>query len=484
MRSMLLLLIIFTSCKSSSYIHFKEIAEIDLGDTGAAEISAYDTMTKKLFVVNNGTINKIDVLSFHDLPSVRLQGSIDISSFGGFVNSVAISNGLLAAAIESKNKQENGSIVFFNTNDHRHLKSVPVGALPDMVTFTPDGKYVMSANEGEPSSAYDNDPEGSVSVISVNDFNATHADFSIVNVQKDMLLSKGFRISGKNEQLKKDIEPEYIAVSKDSKFAWITLQENNAIAKLDIDAKKITDIFPLGFKDHSDPLNAIDVSDTDGKINFQPYPVKGMFMPDAIGFYEHKGVPFVITANEGDTREYTSFIENKRVNQVKLDPSKFKESSIQADHKLGRLIIDTLMGDNNKDGYIEELYSFGGRSFTIWNGNSGQKIWDSHNQLDQLTFHAGYYDDSRSDDKSIEAEGVAIGTINRKTYAFIGLDRADCVAIYDITDPYLPKFKQLLPVGDGPEGILFISKQNSPIKKPLLVVGSENDGLIKVFSIN
>ena len=485
MRSIVLFLIIFTSCRSSSHIQFKQIAQIDLGDTGAAEITAYDTSTRKLFVVNNGSINKIDVLSFYDLPNIILLGSIDISRFGGFVNSVAVSNGLLAAAIESRIKQDDGSVVIFNTKDHQLIKSITVGALPDMVTFTPDGNYILSANEGEPSPSYDLDPEGSVSIISTQEnFTVHHADFSMVNAQKDMLISKGLRVSGKNQQLKKDIEPEYIAVSKDSKFAWITLQENNAIAKLDINAKKITNIFPLGFKDHSDPLNAIDVSDVDGKINFQPYPVKGMFMPDAIGYYEFKGQPFIITANEGDTREYPSFTENKRVNQVTLDLAYFPDSSMLADHKLGRLIIDTIMGDKDKDGLMEELYAFGGRSFTIWNGITGQRVWDSHNQLDQYTYQAGYYDDSRSDDKSIEPEGVAIGKINKKTYAFIGMDRADCVAIYDITDPYLPRFKQLIPVGDGPEGILFISKENSPIKKPLLVVGSENDGLIKVFSIN
>jgi hypothetical protein len=484
MRSILLFIIILNSCKPSSFIQFKQIAQIDLGDTGAAEITAFDTLTKRLFVVNNGGVNKIDVLSFQDLPNITYVKSIDISSYGGFVNSVAVFNGMLAAAIESKPKQDNGSIVLFDTKDYHPVKSFTVGALPDMVTFTSDGKYILCANEGEPSPDYKNDPEGSVSVISIKDDEVIHAGFSIVNAQKNRLISKGFRITGKNEQLKKDTEPEYIAVSKDSKFAWITLQENNAIAKLDITAKEITDVFPLGFKDHSDPLNAMDASDTDGKINFQSYPVKGMFMPDAIGFYEYKGDPFIITANEGDTREYSSFTENKRVNQSKLDAASFPDSKILADHKLGRLIIDTIFGDPDKDGDIDELYSFGTRSFTVWNGNTGQKIWDSHNQLDQLAHQAGYYDDSRSDDRSIEAEGIAIGRINKKTYAFIGMDKADCVAIYEITNPYLPKFKQLLQVGDGPEGILFISKEYSPINKPLLVVGSENDGLIKVFTTN
>lgn len=483
MRSILLILVILSACKTSSYINFKEVAQIDLGDSGAAEITAYDPQTKKLFVVNNGSTNKIDVISFDSFPIIRLSDSINIRTYGGFVNSVAVSNGLLAAAIEGDNKQDKGSIVIFRTSDHQHIRTIQAGALPDMVTFTPDGNFILSANEGEPSPDYKVDPEGSVSIISVKeDFNITTIDFSIVNEQIGSLKSKGFRTSGRNEQLKKDVEPEYIAVSGDSKFAWITLQENNAIARIDIMAKKITDIFPLGFKDHSDTLNAIDVSDMDGKVDFKRQPVKGMFMPDAISFIDHMGEPLVLTANEGDTREYEAFTENRRVKASRIDSLSFTDTSLLKDQKLGRLVIDTLMGDPDLDGDIDELYSFGGRSFSVWNGNTGKRIWDSHNQLEKLTHDAGLYDDTRSDDKGVEAEGITIGTINKRKYAFIGLDRADCIAIYDITDPFKPRFRQLLKVGDGPEGVLFVTAENSPNKKPLLIVGSENDGQVRIFS--
>jgi DNA-binding beta-propeller fold protein YncE len=107
-----------------------------------------------------------------------------------------------------------------------------------MVTFSPDGKYIMSANEGEPSDDYSNDPNGSISIIEVNNnYSVTTLDFSRFSSQLGSLTNAGFRIGKAGASFAADIEPEYITISSDSKSAWVTLQENNGVAKVDLASK-------------------------------------------------------------------------------------------------------------------------------------------------------------------------------------------------------------------------------------------------------
>jgi DNA-binding beta-propeller fold protein YncE len=463
---------------------FAEVGSIDIGDTGAAEISAFDPATNRLFVVNNGTVNKIDVIDFKDPANMKVIGSISMAPYGGAVNSVAVYDGKLAAAIESTNKQANGKVAVFKTSDYSEIKVINVGALPDMITFSPDGKYIMTANEGEPNDTYTNDPAGTVSIISVNDgYAVTTIDFSSFVGQQAALKAKGFRVFGIGNDFVKDIEPEYITISEDSKTAWVTLQENNAIAKIDIDSKSIINIFPLGFKDYNLDGNEIDPSDKDDKLTLGKWNVKGIYMPDAIAVSEVSGVPYLFTANEGDSREYAALTEVKRVKDIKLDAIAFPTgTTLKQDAQLGRLNITTTLGDTDSDGDFDALYSLGSRSFSVWNGNTGSQVFDSKNELDVKTIAAGVYDDARSDDKATEPEGVAIGKIGNKKVAFIGMERVDAVAVYDITDPTKPVYLQLLKCGDAPEGVLIIPAKNSPTKKSLLVVSSENDGVVKVYT--
>lgn len=463
---------------------FAEVGTIDIGDVGAAEISAFDPITKRLFVVNNGTVNKIDVIDMADPSKMTVIASISMTPYGGGVNSVAVSNGKLVAAIESLNKQENGKVAVFNTSDYKEIKVVTVGSLPDMITFSPDGNFILTANEGEPDATYTNDPIGSVSIISVNDnYSVTTLDFAAFESQKASLVAKGFRIFGLNATFAKDIEPEYITVSSDSKTAWVTLQENNAIAKIDIASKKITNVFPLGFKNYNLDENGIDVSDRDNAKVLAKWNVNGIYMPDAISLYEKDGIPYLFTANEGDSREYTAFTEMKRASALSLDATAFPTASaLQKETALGRLNVTTTLGDSNGDGKFEALYSLGARSFSVWNGNDGTMVFDSKNELDVKAIAANIYDDARSDDKSVEPEGITVGMVGSKKVAFVGLERADAVMIYDITNPKAPVFLQTVTCGDAPEGIMFIPAKDSPTKKSLLVVSSENDGQVKVYT--
>jgi DNA-binding beta-propeller fold protein YncE len=464
---------------------FAEVGSIDIGDAGAAEITAFDPATNRLFVVNNGTVNKIDVVDFKDLAAMKVISSIQMLPYGGAVNSVAVYGGKLAAAIESTDKQANGKVAVFNTTDNSEVKVVNVGALPDMVTYSPDGKFILTANEGEPNATYTNDPAGTVSIISVdNNYAVTTVDFSAFASQKAALAAKGFRIFGPGNDFVKDIEPEYITVSEDSKTAWVTLQENNGIAKIDLATKTITSIFPLGFKDYSTAGNEIDPSDKDDKVGVAAkWNVKGIYMPDGISVFTSNNIPYLFTANEGDAREYTAFVEAERVKNLTLDPTAFPNAAdLKKDAQLGRLNVTKTLGDIDGDGDYDALYSFGSRSFSVWNGLDGTQVFDSKNELDAKTVAAGYYDDNRSDDKSVEAEGLTIGKIGNKMVAFVGMERVDAVAVYDITTPTKPVFLQLLKCGDAPEGVLIIPAAKSPTKKSLLVVSSEDDGVLKIYS--
>lgn len=465
---------------------FKEIGSLTIGGEGAAEISAYDEITKKLFTVNNSGINKIDVIDISDPTKPTLVKSIDLAPYSGAANSVAIHNGKLAVALESTiNKQASGKVVIFETSNYAFVKDVTVGALPDMITYSPDGKYIMTANEGEPNDDYSQDPDGTVSIIDVaSNYAVTTLNFANFSNQLETLKTKGFRIASPTNNFAADIEPEYITISADSKTAWVTLQENNGIAKIDLASKKITEIFPLGYKEYNLAENAIDISDKDGTVAFNTSKLKGMFQPDAISSFEVNSLQYLVTANEGDAREYSAFEDIKRIGSksVILDPTIFPNAAeLKKEESMGRLNINTKMGDTDGDGDFDELVGFGARSFSIWNGATGQLVFDSKNELDKKANEFGVYDDGRSDDKGVEPEAVYVSKMGDKQILFVGLERVDAIVVYDVTTPTAPKFLQILKTGDAPEGLLFIPAAKSPTKRSLLVVSSEGDGSVKIY---
>jgi hypothetical protein len=467
--------------------HFQEIGMVDIGTAGAAEISAYDEVTKKLFVVNNaGGLNRIEVVDLSMPSAPKVIGNINIAKYGGFINSVAVNNGKLAAAIEASNKQQNGKVVIFSTDNYAEIAVVAVGALPDMVCFSPDGKFILTADEGEPSNDYKVDPIGTVSIISVDEgYTVRKLDFAKFASRADELKEKGLRIYGPGASFAQDIEPEYVAVAANSKKAWVSLQENNAIARIDLNKMEIEELLPLGFKNYNEPFNSIDPSDQDGGFFFNPWPVYGIYEPDALAVIPVNNVPFIYSANEGDARDYSGFAEMARVSSssIKLDPTAFPDGvTLKQNSKLGRLNVTKALGDTDGDGDYDKLYSIGGRSFSIWNGLTGQQVFDSKDDLDRRCVELGIYPDNRSDDKGSEPEGVVIGRVGNRNLLFVGLERTDAVFIYDVTNPVQPVYLQHLLTGDAPEGIHFVSAEKSPTGRSLLIVSSEDDGVVKVYS--
>ena len=497
------------------------------GQLGASEITAYDSQSKRLFVVN-GTNGSLDVVDIADPTNPAVIQTVTTATFGGGVfNSVAVYEGLVAVAVEAAPKTSAGKVAFYDGKNLTLLNTVTVGSQPDMLTFSPDGRFVITANEGEPNSygAADSiDPEGSISVITVNRGatpTVATADFKAFIGQEASLRSKGIRIYGPGANAAQDLEPEYVAVTEDSTTAYVTLQENNAVAIVDLATAKVTAIKPLGFKDHNVAGMGLDASDEDGGTNtnsgtpaikIATYPVKGMYLPDAIASYTAAGQTYFITANEGDARaDWPGFNEETRVRahcSAGLDPSVFPDAAnLILDSNLGRLRITTSPNGSstgkNAAGQCTELWSFGARSFTIWNKDM-VRVYDSGDQIEQRTtalatakFNSSHDNDTldgRSPAKGPEPEGVTIGKIGDKTFAFVGLERIGGVMVYDVTAPTAPVFVTYFNnratagtalTGDrGPEGVLFVPAAKSPNDKPLLIVGNETSGTTAILQLN
>jgi len=484
--------------------------------TGLAGTSA-ETVTvlgNRMFV-SNATAAAVDVVDIaNPAAPVRLR-RLDLSTYGSEVTSVATSGALVAVAIKGNPKTEPGTVLLLDRNGDL-LATAPTGAGPDAVVFTPNGRRLLVANEGEPSSYGQPDsidPEGSVSIVTIPNELAKRTrprkpplqsrtiDFRAFNAggKRHAELPPAVRIFGPGASVAQDLEPEYIAVSPDGKSAFVTLQENNAIAILALPGGRVKRIVALGFKDHS--LSPLDASDRDsgsgnnGAINIRTWEhVRGMYQPDQVAAFAVGGQTYLLTANEGDARDYDGFAEEERASDV-ADTGAIPDAASSA--KLGRLTV-TSATPGAPSGQ-QELYAFGARSFSIWSAGVEQ-VWDSDDLLERLTARVFPGDfnksndanggfDSRSDNKGPEPEGAVVGVVDGRTYAFIGLERQGGVVIADVTDPTAPTLVQYLVTRDftgstvgpdsAPEGLAFVA--SGPNGKPLLAVAHEVSGTVALF---
>ncbi|MEM1021520.1 MAG: choice-of-anchor I family protein, partial [Pseudomonadota bacterium] len=307
-----------------------------------SEIVAYDPISNQVFIAAGPQVEVIDFATGNTVNTITY--SDDIS---GGVNSVAVSNGQLAVAVEGPNTADNGTVFLYNASTLAETNNYSVGVLPDMLTFTPDGSKIVVANEGEPEGYNPGqvDPEGSISVIDLGTNTVSQAGFEAFNASEQALKDAGVRIFGPGSTVSQDLEPEYIAVSQDGSTAYVALQENNALAVVDLsgDTPTVTDVLPLGFKDYGLAGNEIDPSDDDGVVQFDVQPnVVGMYQPDGIDTINIGGNQYIVTANEGDARDYDGFSEEERVSDVNLADN--FPSDAGEDENLGRLEITLVPG--------------------------------------------------------------------------------------------------------------------------------------------
>ncbi|MEM8868586.1 MAG: choice-of-anchor I family protein [Verrucomicrobiota bacterium] len=510
---------------------------VEIFDESAAEIVAYDSITERMYVVNGAT-HAIDIFDISDPEDPELFASVDLSAYGN-PNSVAVNprwwRREVAVAVGSGEADVRGKVVLM-TKDGVIRNSYEVGYLPDMLTFDKFGRRIIVANEGEPSDDYTFDPEGSVSILNVNGpYKYRAYEVSLAGITEEDL--NGARITGpEGTTIAQDLEPEYIALSPDSRRAFVVCQENNAIVVVNLARRRVIDVFGLGAKNHADLGNALDASDRDDMIRIANWPIKGLYMPDSITSYGYKKDVFILTANEGDGREYEfeneegedeiSYIDESRLKDLEddfgitLDESAFPlGDELLEDENLGRLTVLTTEGDIDGDGELEELYAFGARSFSIFT-DDGELVYDSGDFIE--TYIAENFPDdfnsnndengsfeSRSDNKGPEPEALTIGSLSGKTYAFVGLERFGGIMVFDITSPYDVGFVDffnnrdfsvdfigedeegddiILPIvedaGDlGPEGIVFIPPSKSPGGVPLILVANEVSGTTTIYEI-
>lgn len=483
-------------------------------DESAAEIVAH--FGERLFVVSAQACT-VQVLDFSDPAAIAEKYEI---ASAGVANSVAVrADGLGIAAFEAPTKTDPGHVVFFDAraDSPTVLGAVTVGAQPDNVVITPDGRFALTANEGEPADDFSTDPEGTISVIRLSTPKvaaATQKDVATADFHDfEDALPDGVRVFGPQPEggdhpVSRNLEPEYISVVGNT--AYVALQEANAVAVVQIPSARVSGILPLGVKDHG--VVPLDPSDRDGRFEPRTYPgLHGVYMPDGIAAYHAGGASYLVTANEGDAREW-GFDENgDEIEGVYYNESVRAGSlPVCADSPLagktgsadlGRLNVTKELGFDADRGCYSELYAFGARSFSIWS-TDGTQVFDSGSEFEEITaaavpafFNSNHTEanfEGRSDDKGPEPENLTIGEVDGRTYAFVGFERVGGIAVYDITVPAESFFVTYVNNRDfadnsgdlGPEGVSFIPATQSPTGTPLLAVANEVSGSTTLFEVS
>lgn len=489
---------------------------------GAADGVAFDPGTAQAFVVN-GDSDAVDVLDLSDPAAPQIVDLIDPLAHAGTATldkprSVAIANGLVAVAVSADPKTDPGVVQLYDAATLAFERQLTVCARPEHVAFSADGTTAVVACEGEPDDDYAIDPEGGVAILDVSAGPASAtvalAGFDAFDSELARLRASGVRIYGPGASVSEDLEPARVAIADDGRTAWVTLQENNALAIVDVATATVMDVWPLGTKDHALPGAGLDPSDRDGGVHIASWNVRGLYQPSGVAAFDVAGRSYVITANEGEARDYDGFSEQVRIKDLTLDPTAFPDAAtLQADARLGRLRTTDVDGDTDGDGDVDVLYSYGGRSFAIWDGQTGQLLFDSGDAFEVLlatrygarfnTDHEENAGDTRSDDKGCEPKAVAVGHIGAGTYAFIGLERMGGVMVYDVTTPEAPRFLQyvldrdldldfdgddaaeLSAAGDlGPKEIVFVDGADTPTGTPWLVVANEISGTTSIYDVS
>ncbi|MEF2801438.1 MAG: choice-of-anchor I family protein [Acutalibacter sp.] len=526
-------------------LNLTQIARYSAGqynvDGGVMEIVAYNQATEWAYAIN-GQSGKLAAIPLAGLTAgahvEELTGTeIDVkalveaedSTFQyGDMTSVAISpdSTTLAAALQAQGSNDAGRVALFTCEEDGSLTLealVETGAQPDMVTFAGDG-VVLTADEGEPREGYGEniaDPKGSVTVVDVEAQESTVVDFSAFDSQRDQLAEDGIVLK-KGSAPSVDLEPEYIAVSGGK--AYVTLQENNAIAVLDIESQAFEGVYSAGFEDHS--TTAIDLDKKDDAYDPQTYEsLLGIRMPDGIAAFTVEGTTYLVTANEGDAREWGD--EDQGTFYLSEDERDFGEEGVTS--PTGAITAENsglegkvvFFKTEDFDGLDPEKdYVFGGRSFTVFQAteNGLEEVFTSGDDFEALTaqYVPEYFNasndnavlDDRSGKKGPEAESVTVGTVDGKTYAFVALERTGGVMAYDVTDPEAITFVNYVNTRDfgttvegseeyedgeldkwvtggdvAPEGLLFLDAASSPNGEPLLLAACEVSGTVAVYQL-
>ena len=516
-------------------VKVSEIASISSGDgEGSSEIAAFHAGSKRIFATN-GVKNTIDIFDISDVANPKKVSTVALAAYGNDVTSVAAGKDVVVAVVNVSDKfsatgvptTTNGKLVVFDTNGKVLSSPDVLGVLPDSVTFAPNGTTALVAIEAQPVCAKDDpataakeetdyskasDPVGGVTVVDLSNPAAPvlrFAGFDQFTVAE--MRAKGIAVSSVVNNVSKDFEPEFVT-AVDNNYAYVTIQEANAIGKLNIGTATFESI-SRAFETKVSRV-ARDTSDRDAGAGPRTYTnVVAASQPDAIAGFTVGSGQYFVTANEGDAREYTCLNDDLRGSALKVDTRRFPNWSVlSGTAALGRAKVNPTIGDKDGDGDIDTIHLRGSNSMTMY--RNGIAIWDSAELLDQIQTQAfgvaningshslssdkstmNYVGQDRSDDKGAEPEGVAVGMVGDRRIAILGLERMTALAIFDITAPGNPVFQEWLqmlptkatPAKDvkywSPEGIVFVPADKSPSGKALIITSYELSGSLSIHQI-
>ena len=446
---------------------FGRVGAIGLGGVGAAEVVVHDAVRAR-FLVTNAAAGRVEVLTLDwagDGDGRFARG--ELIEVGGGLNSVAVNPDASARMVVGFV----GWVVLF-LGAWRGLLlyglvrvgwSVVVPALPDMVTFTPDGTRVVVACEGEPEGGVD--PAGAVAVI---------------DVVGPFVAEPTMRVATIGDV---SIEPEYVAITADGARAVVTCQEASALAVVDLDEVVLARVDALPAVDYAAAGEKLEGSDRDGgrdgEVGGRVWPVLGMRQPDTVVRVDVGGATYFLTADEGDPREG----EDVRVKDLELDSSVFGDvEALRRDDAIGRLQVSRLRGDVDGDGDFDELHAFGGRRMSVWDRDGGF-VADTGDLFERvIAERVGERDGGRDDNRGPEPEALCVGVVGGRAIAFVGMERQPVVVAVDISEPGRPMFAGLVETLPhvGVETLVFVGDEAGGG----MVVGAfEGSGSVAAFSV-
>jgi hypothetical protein len=494
------------------------------GEQFQTEITAAVTLGDRVFLLSSGGGSTLQVTDATQPAALRLVGREPLGTYT--VQSVAAYGNLVAAALSPAGYNEatnlsgmRGVVRFYRLDTDGTLDAlvdVPVGYLPDSLAFTAAGDQLVVANEGQPNwgpagpiangqptypQAYTVDPQGSIGIIDIKgtvNLRFTYTDLALGS----LALPAGIRLAGPEGTSQAEfLEPEYVTI--EGTTAYVTLQESNGVAKVDLLRRQIvdllrgeiTDVFALGAVDFS--TQAVDLSDRDGPPDSQGRPTstfapklgqpfQGLRMPDGIDAFRTRGKEYFITANEGDAQVYAD-----NDNAVYLDEIRFGGTSSGARLKT---IADPPVITAGADPSLGAPFdgtptnqAFGGRSVSVFDATTGALVWDSGNSLQTIAVAARTYDDGRSDDKGVEPETVVVAEVNGRQLAVVGLERGlkTTLVLFDVTDPAAATYRSHIVI-DGsvsPEGLTVIPAEKSSTGRAVLAVSNEISNTLNLLDL-
>ena len=509
-------------------------------DGGVMEIVAYNAGNGFAYAVN-GQSGKLAAISLGSLEvgaavSVLTASEIDVRALVeakdtkfryGDMTSVAVSpdQSTLAVALQAEGYADAGRVAIFTCGADGSLTLkglVETGIQPDMVTFASDS-IVLTADEGEPREGYGEgiiDPKGSVTVVDTAAMTGTVVGFDSFDGKRDEL-TKGGVVLKKGTAPSVDLEPEYIAVSGGK--AYVTLQEANAVAVLDLASKSFDGVWSIGFEDHS--KTPVDLDKKDDVYAPKTYEgLLGIRMPDAVAACTIGGETYLITANEGDSREWgdedagTAYLNEDERDFGDGEASPAGAITAEGSALEGKVVF---FDAQDYDGLEEDKdYLFGGRSATIFRvAEDGlEQVFTTGDSFEALT--AAYLPDNyncsndnavlddRSGKKGPEPESVTLGQVDGRTYAFVALERTGGIMVFDMTDPAQTTFVNYINTRDfdaivegsevyedgeldkwvtggdvAPEGLAFVDAAASPTGQALLLAACEVSGTVAVYQV-